>query len=161
MTSYRIGLYFSVIALIPLSIAFFLPIVKLENVESGSITHLWMWGLSVYSSDRHFGVSFPFIIISFCMLVDVGYLFKSWLTLRRGSTSMDVVSRYWIQIGLGVIGFEFGWLAWLLCVQFLYIFYRSLFEFSFFLPLLSGLLLIIAGRVSKVSNSKEELEVQA
>ena len=149
MTRYRIAILFSVSALIPLSIAYFLPIVKLENVEDGRITLLWIWGLSVYSSDNHFGLSFPFIIISICMLVAVVFLFKSWFTLRKDVSTLDAVSRDWINIGLYIIGLEIGWIFWLFFLKLSYFLFAGyIFEFPIILPLICGIMLLIAGKLS-------------
>ena len=162
MTRYRIAILFSVSGLIPLLLAYFLPIVKLENVEHGRITLLWLWGLSDYSSSNSFRISFIFIIISICMLVAVVYLCKSWFTLRKDISTIDAVSRDWINIGLYIIGFDIGWILWLFSLKISYFLFSGyIFEFPFFLPLISGILLVIAGKLSIGSHSKEEFEVQA
>lgn len=148
MTKFRNINILTISALIPLFSAFIFPFMKHET-ESYIVTLFWIWGLPYYSSFRAI-ITIPFMLFSIGILVEIIFLLKSYFILRKDNTKIEVVSRDWIKRGRYIIRLE---LLWILCLLFLIYFYYPFgiyyIEVPIFLPLIGGIMLIIAGNLSR------------
>ena len=147
MTKFRIINILSISALIPLISAFIFPVIMYQS-EYYVVTLFWIWGLPFYSDFRIFIILFPFMLFSIGIIVEIALLLKSFVFLKKENTQIDVVSRDWIKRGRYIIHLELFWILWLLFL----VYFRTpdgfyLIESPMFLPLLGGIMLIIAGNL--------------
>lgn len=156
MTKFRIINILSISALIPLFSAFIFPFTTYQS-EYYVVTLFWIWGLPFYSDFRIFIFMFPYILFSIGIVVEIIFLLKSYFILRKDITKIEVVSRDWIKRGRYIIHLELFWILWLLFL----VYFRTpdgfyLIESPMFLPLLGGIMLIIAGNLSGRFNIDKE-----
>lgn len=149
MTKFRNINILSISALIPLICAFIFPFLTYQS-EYYVETLFWIWGLPFYSSPNAIILMIPFMLLSIGILVVIILFLKSCFILLRDNTKIEVVSRDWIKIGRNIIRLEF---LWIICLLFLVYFLTSdgryFIELPFFLPLIGGTMLIIAGNLSR------------
>ena len=149
MTKSRIINILSFSTLIPLFLTFVFPIMKHET-ESYNVTFFWIWGLPYYSSFRAFIFTFPFILFSIGIVVEISFLLKTNSKLRKNNTKKEVVSKDWITRGRNIILYELLLILWLLfLIYLLYPFGIYYIEVPIFLPMIGGIMLIIVGNLSK------------
>ncbi|NVM38311.1 MAG: hypothetical protein HWN81_22140 [Candidatus Lokiarchaeota archaeon] len=149
MTKYRFIIILSISALIPLFLTFIFPVMKHES-QNYYVTYVWIWGLPIYSSFTTISMMIPFMLFSIGIVVEIVLLLKSYFNLKKDNAKVDVVSRDWIKRGRWIIIFELMWILWLLfliCIYYPFGIYYI--EVPIFLPIIGGLVLIIAGNLSK------------
>ena len=158
MTKFRIIKILSISALIPLFSTFIFPVMKHEHREYFySETLFWIWGLPLDSSLTAIALTIPFMLISIGILVEILLLFKAYIVLFRDNAQIGVVSRDLINRGRHIIYLELLWNLGLLAMVYLfYPFGIYYIEPPMFLPLIGGVMLIIAGNLYRRFDIDEE-----
>ena len=148
MTKFRIINILSISALILLLSAFIFPVMKHEDREyTYRLMLFWIWGLPYYSSEKAVIFMIPFIFFSIGITVEIVLFLKSYFIFIRDNTKINVVSRDWIIRGREIIYLVLLWNLWLLAIYFIWPFGIYYIEPPMFLPLVGGVLLIIAGNL--------------
>lgn len=120
-----------------------------------NVMFFWIWGINLipyWSSGGWKGIMifvFPFILISFGVVIEITFLLKSYFTLRKDNTKLDVISRSWIKIGMVIIGLEILWILWLFVLMFIWPYGQYYIEVPIFFLLISGSILITTGSLYK------------
>jgi hypothetical protein len=97
------------------------------------------------------------MLISIGIMVEIVLLFKSYIVLFRDNAQIGVVSRDWINRGRHIIYLELLWNLGLLAMVYLvYPFGIYYIEPPMFLPLVGGVMLIIAGNLYRRFDVDEE-----
>jgi len=159
MTKLRIINILSMSALVPLFSAFIFPVMKHEHREYFySETLFWIWGLPFDSpfSVIVFVFTLPFMLLSIGIIFEIVLLLKSFIVLLKDNEKISAVSSDWIDRGRHIIYLELLWNLWLLIIQFIYPFGIYYIEPPIFLPLVGGVILIIAGNLYRRFDVDEE-----
>ena len=150
MTKFRIINILSISALILLLSAFIFPVMKHEDREyTYRLMLFWIWGLPYYSSEMVVIFMIPFIFFSIGITVEIVLFLKSYFIFIRDNTKINVVSRDWIIRGREIIYLVLLWNLWILAIYFFWPFGIYYIEPPMFLPLVGGVLLIIAGNLNR------------
>lgn len=157
MTKFRIINILSISALILLLSAFIFPVMKHEDREyTYRLMLFWIWGLPYYSSEMVVIFMIPFIFFSIGITVEIVLFLKSYFIFIRDNTKINVVSRDWIIRGREIIYLVLLWNLWILAIYFIWPFGIYYIEPPMFLPLVGGVLLIIAGNLNRRFDVDEE-----
>ena len=157
MTKFRNINILSISALILLLSAFIFPVMKHEDREyTYRLMLFWIWGLPFYSSPKAIILMIPFMLLSIGILVEIVLFLKSYFIFLRDNTKINVVSRDWIIRGREIIYLVLLWNLWILAIYFIWPFGIYYIEPPMFLPLVGGVLLIIAGNLNRRFDVDEE-----
>ena len=142
----RIIKIISISALLLLITAFFFPFIRAEgSFYSGPFT--WIWGFLYNPLLEIHILDIPFKLISIGIIVEIAFLLKSQLILRKDNTKLDNISREWLNRGITIIILEFFWIVWLFVLIFAVLgthYTKYFIEVPIFFPLISGIMLITA-----------------